>query len=187
MDAEGIWLERLLLTVERGGPIARSAAGYIHQHGVRLGFHEQKTGARWRPGQRIDLHPRYLSGSPQDVYSISLVIHEVLHLQQGPLAALSVYGELAAWQLQFTFVRDRIGRFQEDPQKDSVMAEIMALPLGWDRNVLGAARRLMRRFAGPSYRINLLPLYPLQHEIAWTLFHTKPKVQPDANRTIICT
>lgn len=172
---EQAWLAELLENMGRSGPAAEAAASYINEYGVRVGMHDQPTGARWRPGRRIDLHPRYASGPPDATYPISLVIHEVVHLQQGMLTALSVYGELAAWQTQFAFIQHRTGRFHEDPQRDRKIEGLMLLPLGWDRTVLAAGRRLMREYAGPAYRVDLLPLYPLPREIAWALAHTKPQ------------
>ncbi len=172
---EQAWLTKLLESMRRSGPGAEAAASYIHEHGVHLGLHKQPTGARWRPGPRIDLHPRYASGPPDAAYPISLVIHEVEHLRQGMLIALSVYGELAAWHAQFAFIRHRTGLFSESAQKDRQIQQLMMLPVAFDRTVLAAARHLMREYAGPTYRVDLLPLYPLPREIAWALFRTKPQ------------
>ncbi len=172
---EQAWLAGLLESMGRSGPAAEAAASYIQEHGVHLWMQDQPTGARWRPGPRIDLHPRYASGPPDAAYPIALVIHEVEHLRQGMLTALSVYGELAAWHAQFAFIRTRTGLFSEDARKDRKIEQLMMLPVGLDRTVLAAARHLMREYAGPAYRVDLLPLYPLPREIAWALFRTKPQ------------
>ncbi len=175
MAGDSEWLAALLEGLARGGPAAAAAGRYIRHHNVRVGIHAQNTGARWRLGRRIELHPRYLAGSPDAVYPVSLLIHEVRHLQQGTVTALSVYGETAAWRAQFEYVAGRTGRFHDVPEKDLLIKELLSLPAGWRRSALSAARRLMRRFAGPAYRVDLLPLYPAPREIAWLLFRTEPK------------
>ncbi len=169
MHSKSDWLANLLASLQRAGPEGEAAARYIRQKHVRLGVHTQPTGARWRLGNRIDLHPRYLDDAAQAAYPLSLVIHEVRHLQQGPLEALSVHGELEAWQVQFAFIRRRTGRYHDLPEKDRTIGQIMSLALSWDRSVLGNARRLMREYAGPKYRVDLLPLFPIQREIVWAL------------------
>lgn len=174
MPAESEWLADLLACLQHSGPQAQAAARYILEKKVRLGIHAQPTGARWRPGPRIDLHPRYLEGLPQAVYPLSLVIHEVFHLQQGPLTALSVFGELQAWQAQFHFIRSRVAPYAEPPGKDQLIGQLMLLPLGWDRTVLARARSLMKEYAGTRYRADVLPLYPLQLELVWAFTRRQP-------------
>ncbi len=163
------WLASLLTGLQQAGPEGEAAALYIREKHVRLGMRAQPTGARWRPGHRIDLHPHYLDEGPQAVYPLSLVIHEVRHLQQGALEALSVHGELDAWQTQFSFIARLTGRYHDQPEKDQILVQLMSLSLSWDRSVLRDARRLMREYAGPKYRIDLLPLFPLQREVLWAL------------------
>ncbi len=160
--------------MERFGPDAGEALGYIRERGTRVSVHDQPTGARWTVDRRIEIHPRFVQLAPDDAYAASLVIHEVRHLRQGALTALSVYGELEAWQLQFVFLKTWTGRYHDDPQRAAVLEQLMALPLGWDRVVLEEARRLMKAYAGKAYRIDLLPLYPLHREVAYFLSHDQP-------------
>jgi hypothetical protein len=174
MPDDSLWLARLLTILEQTGQQGQEATRYIRERRVRLGLHAQPTAARWRLGGRIEIHPRYAEGPAQASYPQSLIIHEVCHLQQGFLTALSVYGELEAWQAQFGFLRTRTGRYHELPPQDQVIQELMSLPLGWDRSVLRNARRLMRAYAGKNYRVDLLPLYPLHREILWALTLTRP-------------
>ncbi len=165
MHPQTDWLARLVTSLQRSGPEAEAALGYIREQGVRLSVRRQATGARWRPGKRVELNPAYLQAGVDDTYAVSLVIHEVRHLQQGFITALSVYGELDAWQLQFGFIRSRTGRFHDSPGKDHVITQLMAIPLRWNRSDLEHARKLMRAYSGPKYRVDLLPLYPLAREI----------------------
>ncbi len=168
-DDQALWLNEALAQLEHYGPEARAALDYMRRHRTRLGVHQQPTGARWTVDRRIELHPRYLQSAPHDPYAISLIIHEVRHLQQGPLVALSVYGELEAWQLQFAFLKGILGYFHSDPHRNEMIEELMSQPLGPDRNVLQHARELIQGYAGKQYRIDLLPLYPLHREIAFHL------------------
>jgi hypothetical protein len=92
----------------------------------------------------------------------TLIIHEARHLQQGVFKALSVYGELDAWQLEFGIYQRVRGRYPS-----AAIAELMALPLEYDREVLKKAAHLMQVYAGKGYRIDLLPLYPLGREIRY--------------------
>jgi hypothetical protein len=91
----------------------------------------------------------------KDAWSISLVAHEAKHYQQGLLVALSVYGELEAWQLQMRVLRD-LGA----PPKHHALLAIEKLKLSHDPEVLREAVRLMKEFA-PGYQIDLLPLNPI--------------------------
>jgi hypothetical protein len=161
------WVSESLGHLEHYGPQAAAALQYMRQHGTRLGVHDQPTGARWTIDRRIELHPHYLEMPADDPYAISLIIHEVRHLQQGPLTALSVYGELEAWQLQFGFLKDVLGYFHADARRNELLGELMVQPLGGDRGVLQHARELIQQYAGKKYRIDLLPLYPVHRELAY--------------------
>ncbi len=168
------WLEQLVSNLDEFGPDGIAALRYLREHRTKVGLHEQTTGARWTIGRRIELHPRFAQGSPADPHALSLVIHEVRHLQQGPWVALSVYGELDAWQLQFRFLRSVTGHYHVNAHHEKVLGELMSLPLNWQRPVLENARRLMQAYAGKIYRIDLLPLYPLPSEIVFRLGGGQP-------------
>ncbi len=168
------WLAGLLASLPNSGPEGAAASNYIATRGVQLSLHRQTTGARWRPGRRIELNPVYLQTPAETTYAISLVIHEVRHLEQGILVALSVYGELEAWHLQFGFLRSRLGHYHEDSDKDRLIADLMDLPTEMNRASLARARKLMREYAGPKYRVDLLPLFPLTHEIRWHFTRRDP-------------
>lgn len=85
-------------------------------------------------------------------------------MQQGLITALSVYGELDAWQLEFRVYHRIKGKYPH-----SAIAELMTLPLEYDRAALKNAVHLMQAYAGKGYRIDLLPLYPLGREINYWL------------------
>jgi len=164
------WAQSLLQNLAQ---VDEASLQYLQSRRVKIGFRKQSaaTAAIWTPGQRIYLNPKYFSPdtSPNDPRVLSLLIHEVRHLQQGFFTALSVYGELEAWQLGFRVEQKLTGR-----TLPPVIEEMLSLPLNWDREVLEQARKLMLTYAGKGYRADLLPLYPLGKEIKYwlkQLFH----------------
>ncbi len=168
-----IWTGGLVASLERFGPEAAAALRYIRQHGTRLSVHDQPTGARWTVDRRIEIHPRFAELAPDDPYAVSLIIHEVRHLQQGILTALSVYGELEAWQLQFGFLRSRTGRYHADAQRTALLERLMLLRLGWDRETLQRPRS-HAGLCGQAVTRGSAPLYPLPAEIVYLAFRKEP-------------
>ena len=92
----------------------------------------------------------------------TLFVHEVRHLQQGAFTALSIYGELDAWQVEFNLYKRLTGKTLH-----AVLEELLSLPLNMDRGNLRHARKLMMQYAGKEYGANFLPLYPLHQEIKY--------------------
>lgn len=105
-----------------------------------------------------------LATPPTDAFMQNLIAHEALHLKQRVFTALSVYGELEAWQLGFRIYETLGGKIFS-----SALEELMSLPLTYDRDILQKVRFLMQEYAGKGYRIDLLPRYPLLKEIGYTL------------------
>ncbi|MEW6241022.1 MAG: hypothetical protein AB1564_09480 [Chloroflexota bacterium] len=159
------WIDQSLRRLDLAGSRGAAAANYLRRHRVGLGFHDQPTAARWTIFGGIQLHPRYALAPPDDPYALSLIVHETRHLQQGFFTALSVMGELEAWQEQFEFYQSLTGRYAPAAALEPIIAELMTLSMT-DRAHLRRARELMRDYAGPKYRIYWLPLYPLGKEIA---------------------
>ena len=122
------------------------------------------AGAFWTVFGNIRLNSHYYGHdtSLDDLRIKTLIIHEAHHLKQGFVKALSVYGELEAWQLEFR-VYHRVRRKYPGP----AIAELMTLPLKYNREVLKQAVKLMQAYAGKGYRADLLPLYPLGLEISY--------------------
>ncbi|NCP85831.1 MAG: hypothetical protein CO094_11080 [Anaerolineae bacterium CG_4_9_14_3_um_filter_57_17] len=161
------WLDAALQNLSRAGEVGWATADYLSARKTPIRFRKisPSAGAMWFLGGTITLNLRYFS--PADVENprlLSLLVHEARHLQQGPLVALSVFGELDAWQVDFNFQRALTGRFPSP-----LIEELCALPLVLERGVLEKARALMIQYAGKGYRVDLLPLFPLPQEIAWRL------------------
>ena len=162
------WKNQLLAELASLGEEGRAAADYLHAHKTYIGFWKvrKNVGAFWTLLGTIHLNSFYYSVKTEadNIGMLTLLIHEVKHLQQGLPLAFSVYGELEAWQLQFRLYH----RLTRKPMHTAI-AEMMSLPLTYDRAVLRRARDLMQAFAGKGYRADLLPLFPWGKEIKYWL------------------
>ncbi len=167
------WNRSLLLSLEGFGEEGRAAAAFLRQRNTQISFRRvrKNVGAFWTPLGTIHLNTVHYSPetNPADPRVLTILIHEVKHLQQGLVTALSVYGELEAWQLQFKLYHEKV-----NTKMHPAIEKLLSLPLGWDRSVLRQARGLMRDYAGTGYRADLLPLYPLGKEIRFRLFGEVP-------------
>ena len=167
-----VWTENLLNAVLQLGEEGRVTVDFVRARRTKIGFKRVRpnVGAYWTPFGNIRLNTLYYSyETPFDDLRIkTLIIHEARHLQQGIITALSVYGELDAWQLEFAVYHRIKGRYPHP-----AIAELMTLPLKYDRDVLKKAATLMQAYAGKGYRVDLLPLYPLDREIRYWVFRQK--------------
>jgi hypothetical protein len=163
-----VWRGTLLEALTRLGEPGHSASDFLRTHKTFIGFWKvrKNIGAFWTALGTIHLNSVYYSRNTDvnDAGMLTLLIHEVKHLQQGIFLALSVYGELEAWQLQFRLYH----KLTNAPMHPAI-AELMRLPLKYDRDGLKKAAALMQAYAGKGYRADLLPLYPLGREIRYWL------------------
>ncbi|HEX2996017.1 MAG TPA: hypothetical protein VHP14_14430 [Anaerolineales bacterium] len=159
-----VWTVSLLDAVASLGEEGSFAADFLRTRRTKIGFKQARlnVGAFWTVSGNIHLNSQHFNHETplDDLRITTLIVHEARHLQQGIITALSVYGELDAWQLQFGIYYRLKGEYP-----NSVIAELMTLPLGYDRAVLKEAARLMQAYAGKGYRVDLLPLFPLHREI----------------------
>jgi len=171
-----IWLYSLLKYLNRIGDEGQIAAEYLRNHRTKIAFKLNKPsiGAWWTIFRNINLNSHYYSydKSLNNTRVLTLIIHEVRHLQQGIFTALSVYGELDAWQLEWSLYYRKHGKYPH-----AAIEELMRLPLGWDRSVLRRAVKLMQAYTTKEYRVDLLPLYPLWKELSYWLFRRVPQTQ----------
>jgi hypothetical protein len=163
-----LWMESLLDAVALLGEEGSQAVDHLRRRGTKIGFRRARpnVGAFWTVLGNIRLNSRYYTyETPLDDLRIrTLIVHEARHLQQGIVTALSVYGELDAWQLQFGIYHRIRGEYPH-----AAIAELVKLPLEYDRAVLKQAAHLMQTYAGQGYRVDLLPLFPLNKEIKYWL------------------
>ena len=160
------WKNNILQALTHVGEPGMEAAEFLRAHKIYIGFWRvrKNVGAYWTVLRTIHFNSVYYSRSMDvnDVGMLTLLIHEVKHLQQGIFLALSVYGELEAWQLQFRLYHE----LTNAPMHPAI-AELLSLPLKRDRDVMKKAVLLMQTYAGKGYRADLLPLYPLGQEIKY--------------------
>ena len=165
------WVDMLLDRVCEVGEEGQAAMQYIRKNKTRIGFKRvgPNVGAFWTVFGNIRLNSQYYNynTSLDDLRIKTLIIHEARHLQQGIATALSVYGELDAWQLEFGIYHRIKGSYPH-----SAIAELMILPLEYDREVLKKAVSLMQTYAGKGYRADLLPLFPIAREVKYWLFRS---------------
>ena len=168
-----VWTNHLLESLDQMGEAGRDAAKYLRDHRTYIGFRRvrKNVGAFWTVIRTIHLNTMhyFLESDPADPRVLTLMIHEVKHLQQGLITALSIYGELEAWQLQF-----RLYHQMTKVTVHTAIEELLSLPLGWDRDILRRARGLMQDYASKGYRADLLPLYPLGMELRYRLLGRAP-------------
>ncbi|MBT7070070.1 MAG: hypothetical protein HN975_04180 [Anaerolineae bacterium] len=169
-----MWRKAVLDILANTGALGKESAEYIRRHNVRMHFrkYSKSTGARWFLCRNISLNTRYYSPDTAfgDQGMLSLLVHEVHHLKQGIWTALSVYGELDAWQVGFRFYKS-----VHPVRLHAAIEEMLTLPLNYDRNNLRQAAKLMQDYAGKGYHINWLPLYPLHKEVKYWLTRKIPK------------
>ncbi len=164
-----VWVNMLLDRVGEVGDEGLAAVQYIRTNKTRIAFKRVRPniGAFWTVFGNIRLNSQYYTyDTPLDDLRIrTLIIHEARHLQQGIPTALSVYGELDAWQLEFRIYHRIKGNYPH-----TAIAELMTLPLEHDRTILKKAVPLMQAYAGKGYRADLLPLFPVGREVRyWVL------------------
>jgi hypothetical protein len=168
------WQAALLDQLDLSGPDAAATAQFIRDRRIRVGFRKASpsVAALWYIDGNVYLNnARYSPESPvTDPYLLCLIVHEAQHLRQGIPTALSVYGELEAWQIHFRMLEHLLGTTPIES-----IAKILALPLSYDRDLLRQARALMQEYGGKGYRSDLLPLFPWGKEIAWWITRRAPR------------
>jgi hypothetical protein len=166
-----VWVATLLERICEVGEEGQAAMEYIRSNKTNIGFKKVRPniGAFWTILGNIRLNSHYYTydTSLDDLRLKTLIIHEVRHLQQGVATALSAYGELDAWQLEFRVYQRIRGRYPSP-----AIAELMTLPLEYDRDILRKAVSLMQTYAGKGYRADLLPLFPAGREVKYWIFRS---------------
>ncbi len=170
------WMERFYEKVAASSPEGKEAVDYVRARRIKFAIKRARksVGAFWTLARRIYLNSIYYN--PESVMenprAVTIFVHEVRHLQQGAVKAISVYGELDAWQYEFRLYKKLTG-LQLKPE----LEEMLTLPLNGDRESLRRARQLMHRFAGFWYGAWILPLYPITTEIRY--WFTRSEINPD--------
>ncbi len=162
---ETIDLISLLDELAASNEVGRQTFDYLKKKRVRVEVKRLPAhiGGLWTLTGGIVLSERLIR-SQHRARLLSVLVHEVCHLKQGPMIALSVYGELQAWQVDFNFQQTLTGEAMHP-----LIKQLCDLPLEMNRTVLMKARDLMQAYAGKVYRVNWLPLFPLSLEVKFWL------------------
>lgn len=167
------WLEKYFEKVANSSEEGQEAVMYVKQNQVKVGLKRARksVGAFWTLTRRFYLNTHYYSmeSSLENPRAWTLFVHEVHHLKQGFKTAMSVYGELDAWQVEFRLLKKLTGKTLK-PE----LEELLTLPLNFERANLRRARYLMTKFAGFWYGAWILPLYPIDKEIKFIFTRKTP-------------
>ncbi|MBL8102380.1 MAG: hypothetical protein JNM02_07620 [Anaerolineales bacterium] len=160
------WLEKYFERVAQSSAEGHEAVEYVRARKIKVGMRRARksVGAFWTLEGKFFLNSIHHTKESvlENPRAWTLFVHEVRHLQQGALTALSIYGELDAWQVEFNLYKRLTGK-----SLHAVLEELLSLPLNMDRKNLEHARKLMMQYAGKGYGANWLPLYPIHKEIRY--------------------
>lgn len=160
------WLERYFQKVAESSEEGAEAVRFVRERQVRVGLKRARrsVGAFWTLGRNFYLNKVHytMESALENPRAWTIFVHEVRHLQQGMLTAMSIYGELDAWQYEFRLYKRITGKTLK-PELEA----LLNLPLNSDRAVLKQAQRLMTKFAGIWYGAWILPLYPIHKELTF--------------------
>lgn len=158
------WLEKYFQKVAESSEEGAEAVRFVQEKRIRVGLRRARksVGAFWALGKSFYLNKAHytMESALENPRAWTLFVHEARHLQQGILTAMSIYGELDAWQVEFRLLKKITGKTLR-PE----LEELLTLPLSFDRHTLQQARQLMTKFAGFWYGAWILPLYPMHKEI----------------------
>jgi hypothetical protein len=158
------WLEKYFERVKQSSAEGREAVEYVLAHKTRVGIKRARksVGAFCTITRNFYLNSVHYTHETalENPRAWALFIHEVCHLKQGFFTALSIYGELEAWQTEFRVYKGIVGR-----PLVPILEELLSLPFGMQRAPLRRAREIMMQFAGKGYGANWLPLYPIHKEM----------------------
>ncbi len=158
------WTEKYFEKVAQSSSEGREAVDYVRTRKIKVGMRRARksVGAFWTLEGNFFLNSIHHTQESilENPRAWTLFVHEVRHLQQGMLTALSIYGELDAWQVEFNLYKRLTGKTLH-----ATLEELLSLPLNMDRDTLQRAREIMIQYAGKSYGANWLPLYPIHKEI----------------------
>ena len=158
------WTEKYFEKVAQSSSEGREAVDYVRTRKIKVGMRRARksVGAFWTLEGNFFLNSIHHTQESilENPRAWTLFVHEVRHLQQGMLTALSIYGELDAWQVEFNLYKRLTGKTLH-----ASLEELLSLPLNMDRDTLQRAREIMIQYAGKSYGANWLPLYPIHKEL----------------------
>ena len=176
MSKKSEWLEQYFDRIAQSSAEGRDAVDYVRTHKIKVGLMRARkaVGAFWTLNRMIYLNSRHYTreSALDNPRAWTIFVHEVRHLQQGAVTAMSIYGELDAWQYEFRLFKKVTGK-----ELHPILEEMLSIPLNYDRENLHHARKMMIQFAGKGYGAGILPLYPITKEIRYWL--TRKQIKSD--------
>ncbi len=164
--AESVILRDML---RRGGEVTDHAVYYIVSNDVHIYVEDYgtSTGAKWTIDGNLIVNSNgtdfdSLDGVITSEYYesvVGLIAHEAKHLEQGPIVALSVYGEFEAWKTEEQVKNEMFGTA---PRFGTTRDAVLRTPLTHDPATLGWIWRAMVGEQGFDYMAWLLPLNPFE-------------------------
>ena len=160
------WQELYFQKVAESSEEGAEAVRYVREKKIRVGMRRARksVGAFWTWERAFYLNKVHytMESALENPRALTLFVHEVRHLQQGIPIAMSVYGELDAWQYEFRLFKKITGKTLK-PE----LEELLVMPLNFERTNLKHAQKLMTQFGGFWYGAWILPLYPIHKEIKY--------------------
>jgi RHS repeat-associated protein len=145
------WAMKVLSNLKAAGPVGVHTADYIIRNNVEISIVDNEATNLW---WKIGLGPQgfqiqntlyvstYISNkSADDPWVLMEFVLETRHLEQGLPTALSVYGEMEAWQLGFNFYNT----LPNHSSLSTFVSELLTLPLSHDESVLRQAQSLINQ------------------------------------------
>ena len=171
---ESPWLEQYFEKVASSSREGMDAVAYVREHKTRIGFKKARKNVSAFVTIFRNFYLNSIHFTSESVLKSPrawvLFIHETLHLKQGLIITMSIYGELEAWQLE-----NRVYKRITGQTLRPIMEELLTLPLNMNRANLRRAREIMTEYAGKGYGANFLPLYPIHKEILYWVTRKEPK------------
>lgn len=167
------WQELYFQKVAESSEEGAEAVRYVREKKIRVGMRRARksVGAFWTWERAFYLNKVHytMESALENPRALTLFVHEVRHLQQGIPIAMSVYGELDAWQYEFRLFKKITGKTLK-PE----LEELLAMPLNFERTNLKHAQKLMTQFGGFWYGAWILPLYPVHKELKYWVTRKQP-------------
>lgn len=167
------WQELYFQKVAESSEEGAEAVRYVREKKIRVGMRRARksVGAFWKWERAFYLNKVHytMESALENPRALTLFVHEVRHLQQGIPIAMSVYGELDAWQYEFRLFKKITGKTLK-PE----LEELLAMPLNFERTNLKHAQKLMTQFGGFWYGAWILPLYPVHKELKYWVTRKQP-------------
>ncbi len=174
-DQQRRWLEGIQTALERTGAHGMEAARFLREHRTRIGVRQQSAGRAGPSTAGLRLIPDTcrMAASPPTPSALSST--RSVTFGRGRSRRFRSMANLGPGESSSAICGSSGVPAPGSAHQKELIDELLALPHGWNRIGLSAARRLMREYAGKAYRIDLLPLYPIQYELAYALTGRAPR------------